>query len=394
MHVLFLPSWFDTVEKPWRGSFFREQARALTRKGVRAGFAFVERRSLGRMRLSRMIENHFQIVLDDDDGIAVARMKAWSIFAQTTAGALFWCALMRRLVRAYVEAHGVPDLIHGHAALWGGYAALQAGRDLQRPYVITEHSSAVLTGRLRTAKRRLAIRAYQGARAVIAVSHVLEEKVNALVGRRVSVVLPNTVDTDYFTLPPKSRSRSPFNYLAVCDLVPSKRVDLLIRAFASLLRSGATATLTIVGAGSELQRLRWLAASENIDGAVIFTGARTRDGVREEMWRANALVLSSDFETFGFVLIEALSTGLPVIATRCGGPAEIVKAGLGCLVDCGDQIQMASAMRLVMYRRFDEFQLRSYAVERFGHEHVGGELRALYQEILGPNFVHADASCA
>lgn len=382
------------MEKPWRGSFFREQAIALKRHGVRAGFAFVERRSVRRMLPSRMMANHFQIVLDDNDGIAVARMKAWSIFAQTTAGALLWCALMRRLVRAYVEVHGVPDLIHAHAALWGGYAALQAARDLQRPYVITEHASCVLTGRLRRTKRRFAVDAYEKASAVIAVSHVLEDKVNALVGRPLSVVVPNTVDTDYFTLPPNPRLRTPFNYLAVCDLVPGKRADLLIQAFATLLRSGATATLTIVGTGPELGRLRALVAAENVASSVIFTGAKTRDGVRREMWRANALVLASDFETFGFVLVEALSTGLPVIATRCGGPAEIIKPGLGSLVDCDDQVQLASAMRLAMFRRFDEFQLRSYAVEHFGHEHVGGELRALYRDILEPNFVHANASCA
>jgi glycosyltransferase involved in cell wall biosynthesis len=398
MHVLFLPSWFDTADKPWRGSFFREQARALQRYGVRAGFAFVERRSFRRMRPLALLDSHFQVVLDEDEGIPVARMKAWSIFVQTTAGALLWCALMRRLVRAYVRAHGVPDLIHGHAALWGGYAAFQVGRDLGRPYIITEHSSALLTDRLSAIKRRFAIRAYQDAKAVIAVSAVLKERVDALVGRPVSIVLPNTVDTDYFTLPPGDRPRSPFRFLAVGDLVPSKRLDLLVRAFAALLLSGARATLTIVGAGQELERLQQLAAREKAEGAIAFTGPKTRDAVRREMWRANALVLSSDFETFGFVLIEALSTGLPLIATRCGGPTEIVRSGHGYLVDPGDQGQLTSAMRLMMRRHFDAIKLRSYAVDYFGHQHVGGALHALYRDILEliPG-VHDDAravSCA
>jgi len=145
MHALLLPSWFDTVEKPWRGTFFREQARALMRQGVRVGIAFVERRSLRRVRLAAVRDCHFQTVLEDEEGISVARMKAWSIFVQTPAGALLWCALTRRLVEKYVSVHGVPDIIHGHAALWGRYAAFQVGRDLDRPYVITEHSSSILT---------------------------------------------------------------------------------------------------------------------------------------------------------------------------------------------------------------------------------------------------------
>jgi len=106
---------------------------------------------------------------------------------------------------------------------------------------------------------------------------------------------------------------------------------------------------------------------------VAFGGPQTRNGVREEMWRANALILSSDFETFGVVLVEALSTGLPVVATRCGGPAEIVRSAHGCLIDPGDVHQLTSAMRLMMHRRFEAADLRSYAVRH---------LQALYRHVL------------
>ena len=48
MHVLFVPSWYSTVDKPWRGAFFRDQATAIKRLGLDVGVAFVERRSLSR----------------------------------------------------------------------------------------------------------------------------------------------------------------------------------------------------------------------------------------------------------------------------------------------------------------------------------------------------------
>ena len=254
MHALLIPSWFDTAEKPWRGTFFRDQARALQRQGLRVGIACVERRSCSGLRFSSFRNNHFQTEIEDDGGISIARMKAWSIFVQTTAGARLWCALMKRVVDRYIRLHGVPDVIHAHAALWGGYAAAAIARTLDRPFVITEHSSAIMGDRLALSRRRIVSAIYRDASAVIAVSDALRRRMRELTDGNRTMLVPNTVDTTFFTPPRRIRSRSPFRFLAVCDLVAGKRVDLLIHAFAALRRRNVEATLTIVGAGPE--RLR------------------------------------------------------------------------------------------------------------------------------------------
>jgi glycosyltransferase involved in cell wall biosynthesis len=391
MHALLIPSWFDTPEKPWRGSFFRDQARALQRQGVRVGIACVERRSCSGLRISTLRNNHFQTELEDDRGVAIARMKAWSIFVQTTAGARLWCALMKRVVDRYIHAHGVPDVIHAHAALWGGYAAAAIARTLDRPFVITEHSSAIMGDRLAVSRRRIVSDVYREAAAVIAVSNALGRSMRPLLDDDRALLVPNTVDTTFFTPPRRVRSRSPFRFLAVCDLVAAKRVDLLIQAFAALRRRGVEATLTIVGAGPEREHLEQLAFAEGVTTTVHFTGAQTRDGVRREMWRASALVVPSDCETFGVVLIEALSTGLPVIATRCGGPAEIVSSSCGYLVEPGDITAMTSAMHCVTRRHFDPAELHSHAVRHYDYHRIGGDLVSIYRDIIDSA---RDAACA
>jgi glycosyltransferase involved in cell wall biosynthesis len=382
MHVLHLPSWYSTSEKPWRGSFVRDQALALSAAGVQVGVAFVERRSLSRFNRLSLAVNHFQTVARDEDDVPTIRMNGWSILAQTVPGSLLWSRLMRRLVESYAAVYGVPDLIHGHAALWGGHAAMLAARALQRPFVVTEHSSSVLTADLSPRKRRYVADVYRAASAVIAVSASLKKSVDAVAGAQVAEVVPNTVDSDYFTPPPSRRKGTAFTLLAVCDLVSYKRVDLLIRAFARLNVRRPKTRLVIAGVGKEEPRLRALARALVPPSAIQFTGALPRCQVRQRMREADALALCSDFETFGVVLIEAMAMGIPVISTRCGGPDDIVTPDTGILVDRDDSDALLRGMLEILRRRFDPQAIHENARRRFGYPVVANRLCEVYERLL------------
>ena len=69
MHVLLLPSWYHTEDKPWRGMFFRDQALSLIRHGIRAGVAFVERKRVASVTPSALLRQRFQIRSADEEGI-------------------------------------------------------------------------------------------------------------------------------------------------------------------------------------------------------------------------------------------------------------------------------------------------------------------------------------
>jgi glycosyltransferase involved in cell wall biosynthesis len=111
------------------------------------------------------------------------------------------------------------------------------------------------------------------------------------------------------------------------------------------------------------------------------TGSLGRPEVRRQMWEANALVMPSDFETFGVVLIEAMSTGLPVIATRCGGPEEIVNGEAGSLVDCSDGKGLLQTMSDFLTRTFEPVQIRNDATRRFGYSAVADRLCSVYDSV-------------
>lgn len=378
MHVLMLPSWYSTPDRPTSGGFFRDQAVALAQSGVRVGVAYVEDRSLRTVSVPRIAEAHFQNEASESAGVTTIRMKGWNTLRQTVPGARVWCALTRRLVRDYVQRCGVPDVVHAQCALWAGEAALDAARDLKRPCVVTEHLSVLLNGSLTPSRRAIAAGVYRKADEVLAVSGALLTSLRTIAAPSIGRVIPNTVDTDFFTRPLAQRSNEPFTFLSVSNLVASKRVDLLIRTFAGTFRGDGSFRLVVVGSGVEESALRSVVHATGTASQVEFMGTLNRDQVREQMWRANALVLPSAFETFGVVLVEALATGLPVIASRCGGPEDIVIDEVGALIRPDDEQALAAALRQAPSLSYDEATLRAYAVERFSYSAVAGQLMSVY----------------
>jgi glycosyltransferase involved in cell wall biosynthesis len=382
MHILMLPSWYHTPERPWHGRFFENQAVALARAGARVGVAFVEMRSLRTLSGGALRQSHFQITSSEDRGVTSLRVKGWNPAAQTTTGAKFWALLSERLVLTYARRLGAPDIIHAQSALWAGRVAVRMGRKLSRPSVVTEHSSAVLRGALRSSERAEAAVVYRAADAVLAVSRVLATAVDAVSGAPRCRVVPNPVDFEFFTLPPALRKREPFTFLCVCDLFGHKRVDQLIRAFAQVSAACTGVRLVIVGSGPDGHFLAALAHECGVAPHVEFTGGLPAAAVREQMWKANVLVQPSAFETFGVVLVEALATGIPVISTRSGGPADIVEPDLGWLIDVGDEGGLAKAMVDATRGQVSERHLRDRARSRFSFENVAKDLFNVYADLV------------
>ncbi|MGH9114762.1 MAG: glycosyltransferase [Acidimicrobiales bacterium] len=148
--------------------------------------------------------------------------------------------------------------------------------------------------------------------------------------------------------------------LCMGALSPEKRVDLAIRAVASL--DGVH--LAVVGDGPERQRLESLGAAVP-GGRVRFLGGSDRP--RRALAAADAVVVCSDTEGQPAVAIEAGLSGLPVVATAVGGLAEIVEDGrTGLLVPAGDALRLAAAVRAALDRH-DELgrAAAAYCVERF-----------------------------
>ncbi|MCH8327775.1 MAG: glycosyltransferase [Candidatus Marinimicrobia bacterium] len=187
------------------------------------------------------------------------------------------------------------------------------------------------------------------------------------------------------TMPPGPSpvSGETFRFIAVAVYRPEKRLDLLLDAFGALTRQHDNIRLTLVGDGVQRGALKKQIGQLGLGDLVDMTGFLPADGVMEQLALGHCLVMPSDVETFGLALVEAMSMGLPVIATKCGGPEDIVRPTVGALIPVNDREALTEAMHSMMsgYDRYDRAAIRAYAVDRFGPQRYVAAYGSLFREL-------------
>ncbi|MEM1065144.1 MAG: glycosyltransferase [Pseudomonadota bacterium] len=248
-----------------------------------------------------------------------------------------------------------PDAVL--AAMWPLTVIAPFARRLARhhcPIVASEHNSLSIQYSGRSALHRHALRksmaiGYRANTAVVAVSHGVAADLSALSGLAMEDIdvihnpvpepptTANSADVEALWGTP-SGSR----ILSVGTLKSQKNHALLIDAFARLPMSHAR--LMLVGTGKREDALRARAQELGVSERVIFAGFHADP--RPFYTSADVFVLSSDYEGFGNVIIEALAAGTPVVSTDCpSGPAEILENGrYGRLVPVGDAIALSAGI--------------------------------------------------
>ena len=386
-HVLLVPSWYPSEQAPLSGTFFREQAEALRHIGLRVGV--IAPRVMGVGAWLRGGRPSLGIARAEENGVQVYRRTTVPAVPRfSRRNAWFWMRAGAALFDAYVRDHGRPDLIHAHSTFCGGMLARRLGGRHDIRYAVTEHHTAFARGRLRRWQRRRAAEVFAAAAARIAVSPQLGAVLTAQFGDAFCPwrYVPNMLDERFEAAedrPPRPDDGR-FTYLTVAQFHPKKAHHVLIRAFATAARADRRLHLRLAGTGGELPRCRALARDLGVADRVAFPGDLSRADVRREMLAADAFVLPSYCETFGVVVIEALASGLPVIATRCGGPECIVHPQNGVIVPPGDVAALSRAL-VEMRRdagRYDPDALRRDCVERFGRTVVARQLAEVYGSIL------------
>jgi glycosyltransferase involved in cell wall biosynthesis len=292
MKVLLVSQMYPGVADPDLGVFVQDLERALEERGHGIARAVIDRRAGGRGRYL---------------GLARSTVEAARRFR--------------------------PDVVYAHMLVPAGLVAALATR---APLVVTAHGQDVANigriGGVRAATRLVCRRAHT----VVAVSgflrRALEEHVPEARGK--TEVVDCGVDLERFQVLPAPPG--PPAFLFVGTLTERKNPVLLADAFASL--DDREATLTIVGDGPLRPALEGRSH-------VTLTGVLPHGEVARRMAAAHVVCQPSVVEPFGQAVLEAMACGRSVVATRVGGPAELVPQGAGVLVDPRDAGSVADAMR-------------------------------------------------
>lgn len=277
------------------------------------------------------------------------------------------------------------DLIHAHFCYPDGVVAAWLGRAHGIPVVVTEHSFWRPWLTRYPLVRRMVNAAARRFAAHVCVSSAVLRSVQSLTGSSARQhVIPIGVDGTVFPEGPPAGDRRADRLLFVGRLNHVKGPDVLLKALALLVHRRPAATLLIVGGGfyrsTERPALDRLVADLGLSDRVIFVDAVPPPEVSRLMRESAVLVSSSRRESCGAVLIEALASGLPVVATMSGGPEDFVTDDVGLLVPREDPAALAEGIeRLLLERhRFDPVALRSYALSRFAWEQLAERYLEVY----------------
>ncbi|TVP77561.1 MAG: N-acetyl-alpha-D-glucosaminyl L-malate synthase BshA [Gemmatimonadales bacterium] len=295
-----------------------------------------------------------------------------------------------------VAARHDLDLVHAHYAIphaTSAWIAREMFEDGGGPRLVTTlHGTDItLVGQHPSFKRitRFSILKSDG---LTAVSHFLarETETNFGVDSDSIRVIPNFIDTDRYrpdrepchraTLAPGGEKI----VMHISNFRPVKRVEDVVTAFAGMV-ARTPARLVMVGDGPERARAQRAARRLGVEDDVVFPGKHA--AVDELLSCADLFLLPSESESFGLAALEAMSCGVPVIATRVGGLPEVVVDGVtGYLVEVGDTDTMARLGAEILADQAMAKEMgdaaRTRAVEAFSAPRVVPRYAEFYRQVL------------
>jgi len=394
VNIFLVPSWYPSSVNPISGVFIKEQAEALAELAPELRIfvstwghedGYIPFRNLGGSfrSLSWRVRQR---------GRAVRRGPRLLEFFEPTVS---WSGRLpfggpkgllkanRRNLRAAIRAAGPMDVIHAHVCYPAGYVASQLSEEFGIPFVLTEHMGPFpFPGLLRDGRPLPEIdRALATASALVAVSPFLADGM-ASCGYPQPIVVPNLVNESVFVPGPPRLDK--FVFLTVCGLDDSKGVHHLIEAIARWDPPAHRFLFRIGGGGAAGDRYRAQAERLGVADRLEWLGPVSRSLAPQLFRDCHAFVMPSLHETFGSVYAEALASGKPVIATRCGGPEYIVNALNGYLVDVGDIDGLVTALERMASRwdAFDPMAIRDDFMARFSRGAVVGRLVDIYRSVI------------
>ncbi len=288
------------------------------------------------------------------------------------------------------------DLLHVHYAIphatsaWIAKQMLENERDIK--VITTLHGTDItLVGQDASFKEitRFSIERSDG---VTAVSEHLKSQTLDFFGIVNPIeVIPNFVNTKEFS-PCKDNGKCR-KYLAQCDekvimhisnMRPVKRLGDVVRVFARV-NDKLKCRLVLVGDGPETATASRMAHELGVSERCLFLGAQ--DSIANLLNCADLVLQPSATESFGLVILESMSMGVPAVSTRCGGPEEVVLHGeSGFLSEIGDVEEMAAnCLRLLtdreLYARFSR-RARERVLEKYEIEKITRRYEEFYRKIL------------
>ncbi len=280
-----------------------------------------------------------------------------------------------------------PDLIHAHVATEAGRFAAALGKLFHIPVMITEHSAPEGSEVDHFPHYYYAKFAYGSSRYNACVSDYLRQYLQKLFPKFVFHTVYNGITAwDYSNEAAKIKKDNRIDCAIVANFYDEKIKGhhLLLPAIARIRKEGINVYLHLVGSGEYQEHYRNCARDLEIEEYCIFYGHCDKVRVGQILSGMDFLVSASLFESFGCTIAEAMMIGLPVVATRCGGPESIVNEENGVLVEKNSEDALYEGIKSMCagHEKYSRDAIQRYAREKFSVDSIARQYMVIYGDIV------------
>lgn len=391
MKVLIIPSWYP----PQGGDFFKTQAESISRIGHNVGVIYLEEYSIKNIFNFSIKSGIFKIRKSNENGLNVIRL-AWIRFPFFERLNLhFRIPLYKLLFKKHIQHFGLPDIMHAHSSLWGGYFAYKLKLKYNIPYTITEHR-----GRFNIRNRLLDSyfdkwffsylnKSLSYSNKIICVTKYQIEGLKAFapaINDSRFVVIPNIFESDFLNekIVLKDYSSKMITFLNIAIFFPYKNQILLLEAINRLIKSGQkNIKLFMAGDGPLKPECEEYVKKEGLESYCEFLGYCNKSQIIKFLNECDYMVLSSLSEGQPVSILESFSMGKPVIVPDIISD-DIVNESNGIIFKTGDLESLIVAIQKVLNSqiKYNPDELRRYASEGFSEKTIIPKIIEVYSDIL------------
>jgi glycosyltransferase involved in cell wall biosynthesis len=362
IRILVLPSGFPTLNSPFSGTFNRDHIDLIKRTGAFIEVIYVDfGKSNSSRRTQNYVFNHCNIPLKRRKIFYPCFFFAWFI-------KIFTSFLMKK-----------PDLIIAYSQKWAGFIAGLTSVITNVPLIFVNHASK--PGHRLTFRGFIDFFLAIAAHSIWFVSPAQERSFKKRFPLKQSLIMGNPIDTQFF-IPLATKQPEVPKILFVGRPTYSKGIDILIDSLRILRKKDYDFHLTVLEDTTYRSNSAYKSFLEELS-VTILPYVRREDYLRE-IQNSSFLILPSRYESFSLVLAEAISCGIPVVSTQCGGPEWFVTEKVGVLSEPDNVESFADALIYMLnnYQNYDPWKLHQHIVDRFSYDVVEEKMVHCISEIL------------
>ncbi|MBP7808084.1 MAG: glycosyltransferase family 4 protein [Bacteroidia bacterium] len=371
MKILFISSWYPSESNLNKGVFVKKHAASIKLTGADIVILALTINPSSKVYEKRI----FNFV--DENNIPTHIIEINSRFNKFLhINIFFQYFLFLKYYRQIIKPVFSPNIIHSNVIYPAGIIGFWISKKEKAKSVITEHWTRLDKFFGKSAYAYFGKRAFKGSLVTVVSTFLKETLVNHNIPKENIHLIPNVIEPYFFSLTKQEKDELVF--ICCANWTSHKRPDLIFESLEKL-SSGINKKiiLNVIGTGALLDNYKM----KNWNYSVNYLGFMDSATIAKVMSEGKYFLHASNDETFSVVIAEALSIGLPVLASNVGAVPELVNSTNGVLCNNTVDEWVAGILKLINTPEFKSEEIKK-GMERFRAENIGVKFNDAYRLIL------------